>query len=382
MLTACTAAIEKPTDTAEVTANTAASQNKKNTETSKTEETASAAETQPAEAYTEEPESDGEMSLEEKVGQILLARFPESGAAETMEKYQLGGYTVYARDLENETPESMRAKLDGVQSAAKIPAFIAVDEEGGKIVRVSKFSQYRSEPFMSQTQLAEGGADAIEADTREKAQLLSSLGINLNLAPVADITDNPEDYIYDRTFGSDAAATGGFIAQIVGIMNDEHVGSCLKHFPGYGPNVDTHTGIARDSRSAESFRENDFIPFEYGIAAGVPSIMVNHNIVEAFDDSLPASLSPAVHSVLRNELGFEGVIISDDLGMDAITLYSGGESPYVLAVAAGNDMLCTSDIETAYNDVLAAVKDGRLSEDTLDESVDRILKMKSDLGIA
>ncbi|MGN1103100.1 MAG: glycoside hydrolase family 3 N-terminal domain-containing protein, partial [Huintestinicola sp.] len=157
-------------------------------------------------------------------------------------------------------------------------------------------------------------------------------------------------------------------------------GSCLKHFPGYGSNADTHTGISVDKRSAESFREKDFIPFEYGINVGVSSVMVCHNIVEAFDSERPASLSVEVHRILREELGFKGVIISDDMGMDAIKLYSGGESPYVLAVLAGNDLVCTSDIPTAYEAILAAVKDGRIPEEAVDESCIRILEMKEKLA--
>lgn len=321
------------------------------------------------------------MTLEEKTGQILLCRYPESGAAAAMEAYSLGGYTLYARDFETETPETMLEKVNRVKAAAKIPPFIATDEEGGTVVRMSKFPQFRLTPFSSQIALAREGEDAVKSENEEKAQLLASVGINFNLAPVADITDDHLDYIYERTFGVDAETTGKYVALVVETMNENNMGSCLKHFPGYGPNVDTHTGIAEDSRSADSFEKTDLVPFKYGIEAGVPAVMVNHNIVKAYDSELPASLSPAVHELLREKLGFEGVIVTDDLGMDAITLYTDGESPYVLAVNAGNDLLCTSDIETAYNDILNAVQNGKIDEARLDESVERILSMKQSLGI-
>lgn len=321
------------------------------------------------------------MTLEEKTGQILLCRYPESGAAAAMEGYSLGGYTLYARDFETETPETMLEKVNRVKAAAKIPPFIATDEEGGTVVRMSKFPQFRLTPFSSQIALAREGEDAVKSENEEKAQLLASVGINFNLAPVADITDDHLDYIYERTFGVDAETTGKYVALVVETMNENNMGSCLKHFPGYGPNVDTHTGIAEDSRSADSFEKTDLVPFKYGIEAGVPAVMVNHNIVKAYDSELPASLSPAVHELLREKLGFEGVIVTDDLGMDAITLYTDGESPYVLAVNAGNDLLCTSDIETAYNDILNAVQKGKIDEARLDESVERILSMKQSLGI-
>ena len=159
------------------------------------------------------------------------------------------------------------------------------------------------------------------------------------------------------------------------------MGSCLKHFPGYGSNLDTHNGISEDNREIAAFEENDFIPFKRGIEAGVPSVMVSHNIVKAFDEENPASLSEEVHRVLREDLGFEGVIVTDDMGMEAITSLESEESVYVRAFLAGNDLLCVTDLEAAYNDVLSAVNDGRITEERLNESIKRILEMKLKLGI-
>lgn len=323
------------------------------------------------------------MTDEQKVGQIILGRFPSEGAADTMSKYCLGGYTLYASDFQNEFPDTMAEKTAKIQAAAEIPAFLATDEEGGTVVRVSKFPQYRLSPFTSQIVLARDGEDAVRDENVEKAELLLSLGINFNLAPVADITENHSDYIYDRTFGENTENTAKYVAAAVEGMTEGNIMSCLKHFPGYGPNVDTHTGSAKDDRSHSSFENTDFLPFQSGIDAGAPAVMVNHNVVSAFDSESPASLSAEVHSVLRDELGFEGIILTDDLGMDAITEFAAeaDESPYVLAVNAGNDMLCTSDIESAYNDVLAALSDGRIDADRLDASVLRILEAKGRFGI-
>lgn len=323
------------------------------------------------------------MTDEQKVGQIILGRFPSEGAADTMSKYCLGGYTLYASDFQNEFPDTMAEKTAKIQAAAEIPAFLATDEEGGTVVRVSKFPQYRLSPFTSQIVLARDGEDAVRDENVEKAELLLSLGINFILAPVADITENHSDYIYDRTFGENTENTAKYVAAAVEGMTEGNIMSCLKHFPGYGPNVDTHTGSAKDDRSHSSFENTDFLPFQSGIDAGAPAVMVNHNVVSAFDSESPASLSAEVHSVLRDELGFEGIILTDDLGMDAITEFAAeaDESPYVLAVNAGNDMLCTSDIESAYNDVLAALADGRIDSEQLDASVLRILKAKGRFGI-
>ena len=322
-----------------------------------------------------------DMTTDEKIAQILLVRYQGDNSEQLMSEYSFGGFTMYAGDFENETPDSVKAEISAVKSAAITTPFIAVDEEGGDIVRVSKFSAFRSEPFPSELTLAQGGSDVIKDNSREKAELLLSLGINFNLAPVADVTDNPDDYIYSRTFGVDAEKTGDFTADVVSVMNDCKIGCCLKHFPGYGTNKNTHTGISVDERSAESFENCDFIPFEKGIAAGVPAVLVSHNIITAYDGNYPASLSPKMHDILRNKLGFDGVIVSDDLGMDAITLYSGEESPYVLAVLAGNDLLCTTDWQTSVKDITAAVESGKITSDRLDESVKRILEMKENLGI-
>lgn len=321
-----------------------------------------------------------EMSLEEKVGQLLLARYPDA-PLEAVMKYHVGGFTLYAKDFENTDPETLATQLANIADNCNIFPFLAADEEGGKVVRMSKYPAFRAEPFPSQLELAKGGVQAIRDNTQEKADLFLDIGLNLNLAPVADIAQSEDDYIYGRTFGADAKTTGEYCAEIISVMNENGVGSCMKHFPGYGPNVDTHTGIAVDERSAESFESNDLVPFKKGIEAKVPMIMVNHNMINAYDSELPASLSPAVHSLLRDTMGFDGIIITDDLGMDAIKQYSGEKDPNVLAVSAGNDMICTSDIEGTYNAVYSAVVQGEISAERLDESVLRILKTKIRLGI-
>ena len=148
--------------------------------------------------------------------------------------------------------------------------------------------------------------DAILQDARQKSVTLLDLGVNVNFAPVADVSTDPSDFMYDRSFGQDAQATADYVAQVVGVMEQEHIGSVLKHFPGYGSNEDTHTGIAVDERPYETFQTSDFLPFQAGIQAGADAVLVSHNVVTALDGTLPASLSPAVHQVLREELGFDG----------------------------------------------------------------------------
>ena len=385
-LAGCTAEVSKP-QTSQTVSETVTSQSETASETTTT---VSVTET---EAVTEETKSLVEeygfvegtlmgMTVEQKVGQIILAHFPDEDAKETMEKYQFAGYTLYAQNFKNYTPDDMKKLIKQVQEAAEIPAFLAVDEEGGNIVRVSKWPQYRLSPFSSQLSLAKGGEELIVSETEEKAQLLASLGLNLNLAPVADVTDDHYSYIYDRTFGVNAEKTGEYVSLVVNTMNENNMGSCLKHFPGYGSNEDTHKGLVIDDRSADSFENKDFIPFRMGIEAGVPAIMFSHNIVTAFDSALPASISPAVHDILRTELGFEGVIITDAMGMEGVTDYASEKDIHVLAVLAGNDLICTPDIEIAYNAILEAVNNGTIDEEMLNEKVRRVLEMKVKLGIA
>lgn len=322
------------------------------------------------------------MTKEEKAAQLILARCPSSGAVDMMSTYNFGGYTLYAVDFEGRDVTSAKEFIRSIKNSSEITPFIAVDEEGGNVVRVSKFSAFRDTPFDSIGNIyRDSGMDGIISDTKEKAQLLTSLGINMNLAPVADIA-NSGDYIYNRTVGANAEETGNVVRQIVNTSGDNGLMSCLKHFPGYGSNVDTHTGIAYDSRSLESFRSNDFIPFKMGISGRyTPAVLVNHNVIECIDGTLPASLSPDVHKLLREEIGFDGVIITDDLGMDGIKAYSGNLSPYVLGILSGNDLLCVSEPVTAYNDLIAAMNSGTLSESVVDEHIKRIIQMKKNYGL-
>lgn len=222
--------------------------------------------------------------------------------------------------------------------------------------------------------------EAIARDAREKNSALAALGINVNLAPVCDVSTDENDFIYARSFGSDAEATAEYVKEVVLATKESGEGCVLKHFPGYGNNADTHTGVAIDQRPYQQFLDNDFLPFEAGIEAGAPFVLVSHNVVECMDTELPASLSPAVHSILRDELGFTGIAITDDLAMDAVKAYANGEAA-VLAVLAGNDMLITSDYQSDIPAVLAAVQDGRISESAIDEHVLRVLQVKQSLGL-
>lgn len=327
------------------------------------------------------------MTLEEKVGQMFFVRCPDVQAAEKVSEYHLGGYLLFGRDFQTSTgdwltSEAFTANVAAYQAASEIPLLIGVDEEGGTVARATRnpnlFSAKRQSP---QAVYAQGGMEAVLEDTRQVNQGLLSYGINVNFAPVADVSTDSSDFIYDRSFGQDAAATADYVSQVVTEMDTVGIGSVLKHFPGYGSNTDTHTGVAIDERPYETFINGDFLPFQAGIDAGADCVLVSHNVVTCMDDTLPASLSPEVHQVLREELGFTGVVLTDDLAMDAVEAYAEDGSVAVLAVLAGNDMIVTTDFTTQIPQVIAAVEDGTIDESRIDQAVSRVLGWKYDLGL-
>ena len=323
------------------------------------------------------------MTTEELVGQLFLVHYPgQEAALAAIEQYHIGNFILFGANTKNNTPEGLTAELANLQTNTPIPLLIAVDEEGGTVTRISGYGQYRNEPFPAPRQLyQEGGLELVLETEREKSQLLLSLGINVNLAPVCDITTDSRAFMYSRSLGASPEETGEYVAAMVNLAASEGIGSVLKHFPGYGNNVDTHIGTAVDGRTLAELEERDLVPFRAGIEAGAKAIMVSHTIINAIDPELPASLSPKVLDYLRDDMGFDGVIITDDLTMDAIAdVYGSGEAA-VLAVIAGADLLCCSDYELQYQAVLQAVQDGRISTAQLMKSVMRIVQWKDSLGL-
>jgi len=322
------------------------------------------------------------MTIEEKVGQMFFVRCRKDSAVIDLGKYYLGGYILFNNDIEGKTKATLKSAIISYQDNSRIKLLIGIDEEGGAINRLSKYTQFRKVPFYSpQALYDEGGYPLIISDTKEKAILLKGLGINVNLAPVCDVSTNSTDYIFARTFGKGPEETAKYIKTIVKTMKANNIGSALKHFPGYGNNVDTHTGIAVDNREYESFLHTDFIPFQAGIDSGAGSILVSHNIVKCMDENLPASLSPVVHKILRDDLGFDGVIMTDDLKMDEIKNYIGDEISAVLAIKAGIDLIIASDFDVQIPSVLVAIEKGEITEKRIDASLLKILRWKLQLGI-
>ena len=319
------------------------------------------------------------MSLDEKIGQMFYARCPDYDAVGFAQRYHLGGYVLFGRDFSDKSKQEVKDNINSYINSQDIPMTISVDEEGGTVVRISSKSALYDSEFQSPRDIYdEGGMDAVRENALAMAKMIKDFNIDVNFAPVCDISLDENDFMYYRSIGHDVDTVCEFVSEFTRIAQENGVSATLKHFPGYGNNVDTHTGIAIDERDYSTFVNEDFKPFKAGIEKDAHLVMVSHNIVNCMDSTKPASLSKNVHDILRNELGFTGIAVTDDLEMDAITEYTNGTSPAVAAILAGNDMLTIGDtmIADAVSSIKNAVSDGTLDEDMIDHAVTRILAWK------
>lgn len=330
-----------------------------------------------------------EMPLEDKVAGLFIVT-PEAltgvrtvtqageGTQKALNEYAVGGLIYFRHNIVDK--EQLTEMLFNTVSMSRYPIFLAVDEEGGSVSRVAA-SGIDVIQVGDMASIGESGdtTQAYEAGVNIGAYL-KELGFNLDFAPVADVADSANSVMGNRVFGSDSNLVGDMVANVVEGMQGTGVSSCLKHFPGIGDtDGDTHEGRVETTKSLDEMRASDFIPFQAGIEAGADFVMVSHVTVSAVDgDAVPSSLSRTMMTdVLRNELGFQGVIVTDALDMGAITEYYTTEEAVVKAIAAGADMLLMpDDFYAAYEAVLAAVQDGTISEERIDESLERIYRVK------
>lgn len=318
-----------------------------------------------------------EMTLEEKVSQMFMVRCPASEQNQLVTEYQPGGYILFAKDFKGKTKQEVIDMIREFQIRSKIPMIISVDEEGGNVCRISTNANLAKNKFKSPQELfKEGGFERIRQDAIEKSRLLLSLGINMNLAPVADVSINENDYIYKRTFGKDAYQTAVYVETVVNAMKTENIACSLKHFPGYGNNKDSHKEVTYDNRSMEEFEKSDFIPFKAGIDNGAQAVLVSHNVVKAIDEKYPASISKKVHEILRTKFDFQGLIMTDELEMNATKNFASVEELAIMAVEAGNDIILTTNFIQQRDAIINAIRNGKISENQIDEAVKRIISYK------
>lgn len=315
------------------------------------------------------------MTIEDKAGQLLLVLDSKN----LLTDQTMSGCVLFEDDFANKSRNEVIENIERYQSNAKYPMIIAVDEEGGSVVRVSKY--LRDNRFrLPQDVYKSGGMDSIISDATEKSEYLKEFGINVNLAPVADVATNEDDYIYRRSFGVDADATSNYVRNVVMAMSDIKMGSVLKHFPGYG-SAPGSGGTYHDSRDFNSLKNNDLLPFKAGIEAGANSILVTNNIIDSVDNQNPATLSKDIHNLLREDLKYNGVIMTDDV-TDLNNNEFGNDSEIVIkAIKAGNDLIMTSRPQIYFESLIAAINNDELCLNELDLSVLRVIAWKDSLDI-
>lgn len=336
------------------------------------------------------------MSLDEKICQLFMVR-PEALSQQTavtkaeaslttqLAQYPVGGIVLFQDNLINR--EQCIALISGCREASRIPLLIGVDEEGGTVSRLGINENMGVTKFPPMEEIGIGGTeeDAYEIG-RTLGRQLRELGFNLDFAPVADIRSNPQNTVIgNRAFSSDPNKAAELVTACVKGFSLEDLISCVKHFPGHGDTMqDSHDEYASTDKTLDQLRQAEFLPFISGIKAGVPMVMVGHIAAPAVTgDKLPASLSHMIVSeILRKELKFQGVIVTDAMDMGAITAaYSPGQAA-VMALQAGCDLiLMPQDLEQAVSSVREAVDSGTLTIQRIDESVIRILELKSSYGL-
>lgn len=319
--------------------------------------------------YTQAYNTLNTLSLDEKIGQLLLARYPDKD----INNYNVAGYVFFEKDFKDKNKEQVINMIDNLSKTAKIPLLTAVDEEGGKINRISTNPNLSASPFKGSKEIYDAsGLDGIMEDIKNKSKLLSSLHLNVNLAPVVDMSTDTKSYIYDRTIGYGVDKTSKYADTVIFASKGSEVSYVLKHFPGYGDNTDTHNGESTDDTPYDEIINNNILPFKAGIEAGAEAVLVSHNKFTSID-ATPATLSSAIHNLLRSNLGFTGVIITDDLDMGATKNIS---DRYVNALLAGNNLLIVTDYDAAFKQIKSGIESGKVTEDYINKVVLRNLAWK------
>lgn len=339
-----------------------------------------------------------EMTLEEKIGQMFIVELDSldptdesdertltDGMKKTIERYHVGGVILFARDIQ--TRKQTKKLTSDLQDASKIPMFISVDEEGGSVSRIASNKKMKTTSFPSMSEIGQTNDEKKAYEVGKTiGNDIQKLGFNLDFAPVADVLTNEKNVeIGDRSFGTDAELVAKMVAQEVKGLQEQNVSATLKHFPGHGDVIsDTHKGYVASDTGIKTLRKREFVPFESGIEAGCDFVMVSHiNLNKVTQDETPASLSKLViEDILRGELGFEKIVVTDAMNMQAITKFYEDTEAAKMAVQAGNDMiLMPNNLKKAFEGIEEAVEEGEIEEKDIDESVKRILSVKLERGI-
>lgn len=336
------------------------------------------------------------LSLDEKIGQLIVAHHSNK-ATDAITNYNIGGFTYFEADFTGKTEAGVKSMIANEQAASKIPLITAVDEEGGRVVRISPNTSLIADELtkypnlfytntnnkkawkLSKDLYTESGNNftLINQEMKVKLGVLKRLGLNVNFAPVVDMAIEGA-YISDRVIGLDAAGTAEYAKNVITTSKGTGVSLTMKHFPGYGNNSDTHSSGSVDNKTLTELKNNDMIPFIEGMGVGGEAIMVSHNTVAAIDPDNPSSISKPMHDILRDDLNFTGVIITDALDMGATKDIA---NKFAKAINAGNNLILVQDYAAAFNEIKSAVQSGTITQEQVDKLVFRNLAWKYYKGL-
>lgn len=341
-----------------------------------------------------------QMTLEDKIAQMFVitpnaltgyASGVTAAGDTTKEAYQsrpVGGIVYMADNLTD--PEQTTTMLSNMQEIARertgLPVFLCVDEEGGSVARIAGNDAFGVTDVGNMSDIGASGdvQNAYNAGSTI-GSYLAALGFNVDFAPVADVLTNPDNQVLgQRSFGSDAQTVAGMVTSELQGLSAAGVYGTVKHFPGHGgTSGDSHDGAVSTDKTLEELMAEELVPFQSAIDGGVNFVMVGHiSAPNVTGDNAPATLSKVlITDVLRGQMGYNGIVITDAMNMEAITGFYNSDKAAVLAVTAGADMiLMPADYNTAYTGILNAVNDGTITEERINESVTRIVKAKLAMG--
>lgn len=340
------------------------------------------------------------MSLNEKIAQLFIitpeALTGNSSVTQAGEitktalwEYPVGGLVFFEGNIrsEQQVTELLQKQQEYIEERIGIPLFMAIDEEGGQVTRLASCDDMNIKifPNISEIGARQDVSQAFELGS-VIGEYLNRMGFNLDFAPVADVLTNPDNTVVKkRSYGSNPQLVSEMVKNNLEGLWEHQIYGCIKHFPGHGATLgDTHKGYAYTNKTWEELKNNDIIPFQDSISWGVKFIMVGHiSVPQVTGNEVPSSLSSyVINDLLRGELNYDGIVLTDALNMGAITDQYTSSQAAVNAILAGNDMiLMPLDFKNAYEGMLSAVKEGIITEERLEESLERILKVKFSMQI-
>src|SRR5699024_44679 len=324
------------------------------------------------------------MSLEEKIGQLIIAGLDgtevTSQAEALVDSYHVGGFIFFSPNLE--TPNQTVQLIDDVKKLNQkkdIPLFLSIDQEGGRVTRLPDLDHMKTNEEIGTTY----DSDFSYQTGKLLAEQLHAYGLQVNFAPSIDINSNPQNTVIgDRSLSHNAEDVSEYGIQMMQGMQDENIITSIKHFPGHGDtHEDSHEALPVIEKTEEQLKQMELIPFQDAIDAGADMVMVAHILLPELGTDYPASMSKeVVAGLLRDEMNHDGVVITDDMTMGAIANHYGLAEASVLAIQAGVDIVLMAhgndNIAATFEALKTAVEDGEITEERVDESVERILTLK------